>query len=184
MLPRELRLLREPARSWPVGRQVALEHVGQTGLEPQQVLGQALLDVLQVDHGGIEAGGVELGLGEVLEDHVEIGLNLPVDPEQRSLGLMHRRKAPKDGMLFVFPRAESGGFWMKNTLVPLRITFFDSRGKMVRRMRMTPCRRDPCAIYDPGKMYRYALELRATDRRPAKRLGPLRRLRQLIESAS
>ena len=109
---------------------------------------------------------------------------LALTSKQRSLGLMHRRKAPKDGMLFVFPRAESGGFWMKNTLVPLRITFFDSRGKMVRRMRMTPCRRDPCAIYDPGKMYRYALELRATDRRPAKRLGPLKRLRHLIEAAS
>ena len=32
-------------------------------------------------------------------------------------------------MLFVFPRATTGGFWMKNTLVPLTIVFFDSSGK-------------------------------------------------------
>jgi uncharacterized protein len=109
---------------------------------------------------------------------------LAITPDQRSFGLMHRRKAPKDGMLFVFPEASSGGFWMKNTLVPLTIVFFDSRGRMVRRLSMTPCRRDPCAIYDPGRRYRFALELPATDRRPAKRIGPLTRLQQLTASAS
>ena len=88
-----------------------------------------------------------------------------------------------DGMLFVFPRAESGGFWMKNTLVPLSIVFFDSRGQRVRRLSMTPCRRDPCPIYDPGKSYRFALELRASDTRPAKRLGTLAELRRLVRQA-
>ena len=41
---------------------------------------------------------------------------------------MFRRRAPADGMLFVFPEPTSSGFWMKNTLVPLSIVFFDSRG--------------------------------------------------------
>ncbi|MGH2780030.1 MAG: DUF192 domain-containing protein [Thermoleophilaceae bacterium] len=79
---------------------------------------------------------------------------------------MHRRRAPKDGMLFVFPSPTKGGFWMKNTLVPLTIVFFDSAGAPVRRLSMTPCRRDPCPIYEPRRTYRFALELRATDRRP------------------
>ena len=117
-------------------------------------------------------------------DAVPFRPELAVTSSQRSLGLMNRRRAPADGMLFVFPEAASGGFWMKNTLVPLAIVFFDSRGKKVRRMSMTPCRRDPCAIYDPGRRYRFALELPAGDSRPAKQLGPLRRLRQLIASAS
>ena len=117
-------------------------------------------------------------------DGTQFRPELALTSDQRSLGLMNRRKAPKDGMLFVFPEAESGGFWMRNTLVPLTIVFFDSRGRVVRRMRMTPCRRDPCAIYDPGRMYRYALELPANDKQPAKRLGPLRRLQQLTVSAS
>jgi uncharacterized membrane protein (UPF0127 family) len=97
---------------------------------------------------------------------------------------MFRRQAPADGMLFVFPTASRGGFWMKNTLVPLRIVFFDSRGRAVRALRMTPCRDDPCAIYDPGKEYRFALELRARDPRSARTLGPPAALRRLVARAS
>jgi uncharacterized membrane protein (UPF0127 family) len=96
---------------------------------------------------------------------------------------MNRRRAPADGMLFVFRRDTSGGFWMKNTLVPLTIVFFDAEGQRVRRLSMTPCRRDPCPIYEPRRRYRFALELPATDKRPALRLGPLAKLRQLIRSA-
>jgi hypothetical protein len=96
---------------------------------------------------------------------------------------MNRRRAPKDGMLFVFPSDTTGGFWMKNTLVPLRILFFDVRGKRVRAFRMTPCREDPCRIYEPGRRYRFALELRASDGRKGARLGPVRELRRLARSA-
>ncbi|MBA3432557.1 MAG: DUF192 domain-containing protein [Actinobacteria bacterium] len=116
-------------------------------------------------------------------DGVPLRPELALTSESRALGLMHRRKAPADGMLFVFRHAESGGFWMKNTLVPLTIVFFDSRGQRVRRLSMIPCRRDPCPIYEPGKSYRYALELRASDSRSAKRLGPPTELRRLVRLA-
>lgn len=109
---------------------------------------------------------------------------LALTPAQRSRGLMHRTKAPGDGMLFVFPAPTTGGFWMKNTLVPLKIVFFDAGGKRLRTLRMTPCREDPCAIYDPGRRYRFALELPATDVRPAKLLGPRAELQRLISRAS
>jgi uncharacterized membrane protein (UPF0127 family) len=113
----------------------------------------------------------------------------PLRPElamttgQRSRGLMFRRRAPLDGMLFVFPTPSFGGFWMKNTLVPLKIVFFDAAGRRVRTMRMTPCTKDPCSTYDPGRAYRFALELPATDRRPALRLGPAAELRRLIAAS-
>ena len=103
---------------------------------------------------------------------------------QRAVGLMNRQQAPKDGMLFVFEYPTSGGFWMKNTLVPLTIVFFDVHGKRVRRLTMQPCREDPCRIYDPGRVYRFALELPAGDKRPALRLGPEPALRRLIRQAS
>jgi uncharacterized membrane protein (UPF0127 family) len=109
---------------------------------------------------------------------------LAVTPAQRSLGLMHRRRAPADGMLFVFPENTNGGFWMKNTLVPLTIVFFDRDGRRVRRLSMKPCVTSSCPVYSPGRIYRFALELRATDRRPARRLGPLRELRRLVRRAS
>ncbi len=83
-------------------------------------------------------------------------------------------------MLFVFAEPAGGGFWMKNTLVPLKIVFFDVSGKRVARLSMVPCREDPCPIYDPGRRYRFALELRAGDRRPARTLGPQSTLRRLI----
>jgi uncharacterized membrane protein (UPF0127 family) len=108
---------------------------------------------------------------------------LALTSAERQQGLMFRRKAPADGMLFVFAHATTGGFWMKNTLVPLTIVFFDTAGKQVRQLSMTPCRKDPCRIYDPGRDYRYALELRANDPRPAKRLGPASELRRLVRLA-
>jgi uncharacterized membrane protein (UPF0127 family) len=108
---------------------------------------------------------------------------LALTSAERSLGLMHRKRAPVDGMLFVFPEDTTGGFWMKNTLVPLAIVFFDRDGKRVRRLSMTPCRTDACRIYSPGRRYRFALELRASDTREARRLGPLRELRRLSRLA-
>ena len=103
---------------------------------------------------------------------------------QRSRGLMNRTTAPKDGMLFVFPTATTGGFWMKNTLVPLTIVFFDSAGKRVRKLSMVPCRKDPCQIYDPGRPYRFALELPATDTRRAATIGPRSALGRLARAAT
>jgi uncharacterized membrane protein (UPF0127 family) len=117
-------------------------------------------------------------------DGVPFAPELALTPGSRSLGLMNRKRAPADGMLFVFPGESRGGFWMKNTLVPLRILFFDAKGVRVRALRMTPCRTESCPIYDPGKAYHYALELRVTDRRPGKRLGPPRELGRLSRLAS
>jgi uncharacterized membrane protein (UPF0127 family) len=117
-------------------------------------------------------------------DGVAFRPELALTSESRTRGLMNRRKAPVDGMLFVFPESTSGGFWMKDTLVPLTIVFFDTSGRRVRRMSMVPCRDDPCAIYDPGRRYRFALELRAGDRRPARMLGPPAPLRRLISQAN
>ena len=129
------------------------------------------------------AGGSASAQASLRLDGVPFRPELALTSAQQQRGLMLRKKAPADGMLFVFPRATSGGFWMKNTLVPLTIVFFDTAGKSVRRLTMTPCRKDPCPIYDPGRPYRYALELRVNDQRPAKRLGPTDELRRLVRLA-
>lgn len=47
-------------------------------------------------------------------------------------GLGGRTSIPDDyGMLFVFPKDDFYGFWMKNTLVPLDIFWLDSNGHVV-----------------------------------------------------
>ena len=102
----------------------------------------------------------------------------------RGTGLMHRVPAPKDGMLFVFPQPTTSAFWMKDTDVPLAITFFDAAGRRVAGFSMKPCLNDPCRIYSPGRVYRFALEMRVSDHRPAKRLGPATELWRLIKRSS
>lgn len=80
-------------------------------------------------------------------------------PDKRARGLMHRTDLPADaGVLFVFEDDHTGGFWMKNTRIPLSIAYIGADGDVLRIMDMQPCRRDPCPVYDPGVPYRYALE--------------------------
>ena len=134
---------------------------------------------------GSAGAAIELGstTARLTLDGKALRPELALDADARSLGLMNRRKAPADGMLFVFPRPTRGGFWMKDTLVPLTIVFFNTSGERVRKLSMTPCRTDECEIYDPGRTYRFALELRASDVRAAKRLGPVSELRRLVRQA-
>jgi uncharacterized protein len=94
------------------------------------------------------------------ERRVRIAVEVADQPEEWRIGLMHRRSLARDaGMIFVFPSPIRGGFWMKNTLIPLSIAFFDRRGRILRIMVMTPCRADPCPTYDPKVAYKGALEV-------------------------
>ena len=129
------------------------------------------------------ARGSTAATARVTLDGVAFRPELALTSARQQRGLMFRKRAPADGMLFVFRTASFGGFWMKNTLVPLRIVFFDTAGRRVRALRMVPCTKDPCRIYDPGRRYRFALELPVGDRRPALRLGPPSELKRLLAAA-
>jgi uncharacterized protein len=98
---------------------------------------------------------VETG-GEPVHARVEIAET----DEQRQFGLMFRDELDGiGGMVFLFPEKTEGGFWMKNTFIPLSIAFFDARGRIVRILDMEPCPGDPCPVYDPGVPYHGALEV-------------------------
>jgi uncharacterized membrane protein (UPF0127 family) len=80
-------------------------------------------------------------------------------PERRQQGLMNVEELPDDvGMLFLFDDLRSGGFWMKNTLVPLDIAYL-ADGEVVSVLQMDPCETDPCPSYDPDVEYDAALEV-------------------------
>lgn len=82
---------------------------------------------------------------------------------QRERGLMQVRDKSlrgHDGMHFQFPSDVSGGFWMRNTPMPLSIAYIDRAGAVVSTQDMQPCRDSPrCPIYAPGRPYRSAIEV-------------------------
>ena len=114
----------------------------------------------------LAAAGFERGTATIAAPagakRVALSVELAQTDAQRQRGLMHRRTlGAKAGMAFLYPRAHRGGFWMKNTLIPLDIAFADARGRILRILTMQPCRRDPCRVYDPDVTYRTALEVNA-----------------------
>lgn len=83
-------------------------------------------------------------------------------PDARSRGLMGVTDLPPGtGMLFLFPGvADHGGFWMKDTPIPLDIAFL-RQGEIVAVATMPPCAADPCPVFRPGVPYDAALEVPA-----------------------
>lgn len=82
-------------------------------------------------------------------------------PEQRQRGLMEVTDlGGYDGMLFLFPTDSEGGFWMKDTLLPLSIAYLDADGAVVSTADMDPCPDGTdCPSYAAAGPYRMALEV-------------------------
>lgn len=112
------------------------------------------------DLGSLDTGDI---LGFELDTVTVGGEQLVVaiadDSELRRRGLMGVANfGDVQGMLFEFDLPTLGGFWMKDTLVPLDIAFFDDDGVLLQIMTMTPCVTDDCSSYTPDGAYRWALE--------------------------
>jgi hypothetical protein len=85
------------------------------------------------------------------------------EAEQRARGLMEvtdESLGGYDGMLFLFPVDSSGGFWMRNTPMPLSIAYLSADGEIVSTSDMEPCEdSSECPSYSADGPYRSALEV-------------------------
>lgn len=89
-------------------------------------------------------------------EHV-IRAEVAATPELRQRGLMGRAfLAPDGGMLFVFETPGIYCFWMKDTLLPLAVTFLDNQGRVLQVEPMQPA---TLTLHCPTTPIRYALEV-------------------------
>ena len=78
-------------------------------------------------------------------------------PDQRARGLMFRESMDeRAGMLFVFAGEQWGGFWMRNTLIPLDIAYLDADGTVLQIVQGTPLSED---VLWADQGYWYTLEV-------------------------
>ena len=87
----------------------------------------------------------------------ELKVEVPRTKEGYFKGLMNRSSLPRDqGMFFVFPRGpHPGGFWMKDTQIPLTVAFVAEDGTIADIQDMQPLSQD---IHNTPKEYLYGLE--------------------------
>jgi len=86
--------------------------------------------------------------------YLEMALNL----NEMRLGLMFRNNLPKDnGMLFCYEYPRKLSFWMRNTLIPLDIGYFDSTGTLVEIYHMKA--RDETSVTSKSDALQFALEM-------------------------
>lgn len=128
-------------------------------MRPRLALSVLMLVCLASCSGGNDVEGPRVVI-ETRAGEQEVAVEVADTNAERQRGLMERTSLAADaGMVFLFPSETSGGFWMKNTLIPLSIAFYDADGRIVRILDMEPCRGDPCPVYDPGVAYVGALEV-------------------------
>jgi uncharacterized membrane protein (UPF0127 family) len=115
------------------------------------------------DEGAEEPSAPEAGPQVVIatdDGEVTVPVEVADSDAERARGLMNRESLDEDaGMIFLFQEDSTGGFWMRNTLIPLSIAYVGANGQILRILDMEPCRADPCPVYEPGVAYRSALEV-------------------------
>ncbi len=91
------------------------------------------------------------------ESSVTLTVEIANRPDQRRRGLMFRESMDElEGMLFVFSSDRYGGFWMRNTLIPLDIAYLGADGTVLEIVHGVPLSLD---VLTPTQPYRYTLEV-------------------------
>ncbi|MBQ2722111.1 MAG: DUF192 domain-containing protein, partial [Opitutales bacterium] len=72
-------------------------------------------------------------------NNVPFKAQIAVFDSEKMRGLMFRESLPENnGMVFVYDTPTQASFWMKNTLIPLDIGFFDKNGILTEVKKLYP----------------------------------------------
>ncbi|MGH2690846.1 MAG: DUF192 domain-containing protein [Actinomycetota bacterium] len=114
----------------------------------------------------VSARGLPLGdLTMSTEGQPPLSLEVEIadTPEATRTGLMGVAHLPElQGMVFLSPTGTSSTpFWMKDTLIPLDIAFWDTEGRVFDIQQMQPCAAPEasCPRYQPSAEWAGALEV-------------------------
>lgn len=89
---------------------------------------------------------------------VAIEVQVPLSRSEQSRGLMHRESLEENrGMLFPYATGQRLSFWMKNTVIPLDIGYFDQDGVLREIYPLYP--RDTRGVSSRRDDLHYALEM-------------------------
>jgi uncharacterized membrane protein (UPF0127 family) len=87
-----------------------------------------------------------------------VQLQIAALPAEMEKGLMFRQAMGADeGMLFVFPRSQQMGFWMRNTTLPLDIGYIEAAGELKEIYPMYPL--DERSVPSRSRLIQYCLEM-------------------------
>lgn len=87
-----------------------------------------------------------------------VRLQLAVKQPEQQIGLMNRTKlGADDGMIFAYRQPQEMSFWMRNTLIPLDIGFFDGKGVLKEVYQLYP--HDERSVKSVGRDLQYAVEM-------------------------
>lgn len=101
---------------------------------------------------------------QIILEEVVFDVELATTPQERARGLSGRSQlCDQCGMLFIFDKSDYHSFWMKDTLIPLDIIWFDENWRVVdylafaqpqgaRKITELP-------VYRPKKPAQFVLEL-------------------------
>jgi uncharacterized membrane protein (UPF0127 family) len=141
---------RNSARSFLIGMLLAL-------------LLPACMKATQLDRSATSERGLPLGDLEIRRDSrtlISLQVEIAETSETMAAGLMGVESlSDSEGMAFLSEAPSRDPFWMKDTLIPLDIAFWDGQGLIVDILQMDPCKADPCPLYNPDSDYLGALEV-------------------------
>jgi uncharacterized protein len=88
----------------------------------------------------------------------EVRLQVAVLQAEQQRGLMERPSlGVEDGMIFVYQAPQQMSFWMRNTLIPLDIGFFDPKGELREVRQMFP--HDERSVPSHSMEIQFAIEM-------------------------